>query len=223
MNDTAEQEAPTTSIPNQEEIPTPPRIPIPPPSVGTEPIERRRPSGILGFLVGLALLLSLASLVLNILMIYGLLNVREAAIGGLDTALDALLNLGDQGFQYEYQFEQTIPVSANIPISQTMIFPFKGNFPINTTVQVPIDAGVLGSFVIDVPINTSVYVETEVPIQIDQNFEVSTTIPVSMTIPIDIQADDPAIQEIVSGVRQWLTELRQTFDINILPGLFRSE
>ena len=81
--------------------------------------------------------------------------------------------------------------------------------------EVPINAGVLGTFVVEVPIDTSVYVSTEIPISVDQTFNISTTIPVSMTIPIDVQPDDPAIQDLLSQARQWLVRIRDSFGVVI--------
>jgi hypothetical protein len=161
--------------------------------------------------VSLCLLISLTSLALNGFLIYRLLDARQTALEGLDAAIAALDSFGGDGFHYEYAFEREIPITTDVPIQQDLIFPFEGDFPINTTVEVPIEAGVLGTFLIEVPIDTSVYVNTAVPIHVDQAFHVSTTIPVSMTIPIDIQPEDPAIQELVGGVREWLMRLRQSF------------
>ncbi len=175
----------------------------------------RRRSGLLGVLVGIALVLSLASLALSLLMIYSLSNAQRTAVEGIDSAINALDNLEGDGFHYEYRFEKTIPVSSSIPIEEEIVIPFSGDFPIDTEVQVPIDAGILGTFMIDVPINTSVQVDTEVPVRVDQTFEISTSIPVSMVIPIDVSPDDPAVQEAVGNLRAWLVDLRESLDTGL--------
>jgi len=148
-------------------------------------------------------------------MINSLSGAQRTAVEGLDAAIGALEDLEGEGFHYEYRFERTIPVSSSIPIEQEMVIPFSGEFPINTTVKVPIDAGVLGRFNIDVPINTSVHVDTEVPVSIDQTFDISTTIPVSMVIPIDVRPDDPAVQDAISRVLDWLLELRDSLNTGL--------
>jgi hypothetical protein len=205
-------------LPNQDEIVTPPPLPTPPFETESPPPPRRA-SNLLRFLVALALIFSLISLALNALLIYALLNVRQTAAAGLDTAVNSLDDLGEGGFHYEYEFNQDFPIKTDIPVRQEMNFPFEGEFPINTTVEVPINAGVLGSFVVEVPIDTSVYVNTQVPISISETFHVSTSVPVSMTIPIDVQADDPVIQGAIDGLRQWLIELRQSFALDLIPAL----
>lgn len=159
-------------------------------------------------LIGLCLVISLLSLALSVFMIYNLLSVRQTAAEGLDAAIEALDDLGEQGFQYEYPFNQEIPISADIPIRQELVFPVQGIFPINTTIEVPINAGMLGTFVVEVPIDTSVEVRTSVPIRVDESFHIETSVPVSMTVPIDIQPGDPAMQKLLGGIRDWLEQIR---------------
>jgi hypothetical protein len=179
--------------------------------VRNSPAQAPRPDlGLLRFLVGLALILSLASLALSGYLIYSYMSIRQSAAEMLDSALLALEDLLDEGLYYEYGFEQTFPISSEVPVQEDLVFPFQGTIPINTTIQVPIDAGVLGRFTLDVPISTSVYIDTEVPVRIDETFEFSTTIPVSMTIPIDLDPEDPALQGFADGLRQWLLELRRS-------------
>ncbi|MFN2218620.1 MAG: hypothetical protein ACK2UA_08445 [Anaerolineae bacterium] len=164
----------------------------------------------LHFVVAGCLIVSLLSLALSAFMLYSLLDVRRTAAEGLDVAISALDSFGDKGFQYEYPLNQEIPISADVPISQELNFPVEGTFPINTTVEVPIKAGMLGSFVIEMPIDTSVAVSTSVPIRLDESFHIETTVPVSMTIPIDIQPGDPAAQELLQGIMEWLLKLRDS-------------
>ena len=223
-----------TASMNQDEIRTPPPLSLtqdfetPPPLSPTEELRAPFPptpseevvwteapgpktSKLLWFFVLLSLVVSVVSCVLSSYLIYSLLTVRQLALEGLDSAISALDGLEGKGFHYDYHFSKSIPIQADIPIQQDIVFPFEGDFPINTTVEVPIDAGVLGTIVVEVPINTSFYVSTSVPIKIDQTFSVSTTIPVDMTIPIDVSANDPEIQKMLEPVRLWLLELRNAF------------
>jgi hypothetical protein len=195
---------------DQDRIITPVPLAPPPEAAWTEP-RQPRSSCALRAVVALCLVLSLLALALNAFLIYSLMNTRQTAAQGLDAAIAALDTFGGKGFHYDYHFEKTIPISASIPIQQDLVFPFRGEFPINTTVEVPIDTGVFGTVVVKVPINTTVPVSTSVPIHVDQTFHVSTSLPVSMTFPIDVRADDPEIQRLLSGVREWLVRLRSTF------------
>ena len=161
-------------------------------------------------LMRLCLVISLLSLALSAFLLYSLFHVRQTAKEGLDAAVGALDSLRDEGFQYEYPFNQEIPISADIPVRQELVFPIAGTFPINTTVEVPINAGMLGTFVVEVPINTSVEVRTSVPIRVDERFHIETSIPVSMTIPIDIEPNDPRMQKLLDGVREWIERIRES-------------
>ena len=161
-------------------------------------------------LISLCLVISLLSLALSAFMIYSLFRVRQTAVEGLDAAMDALDSLSQEGFQYEYPFNQELPISADIPIQQDFVFPVAGTFPINTTIEVPINAGMLGTFVVEVPIDTSVEVRTSVPIHLDESFHIDASIPVSMTVPIDIEPGDPEMEKLLNGVREWLERIRDS-------------
>ena len=164
----------------------------------------------LRFMVGLCLIISLLSLALSVFMLYSLFSVRQTAVEELDAAIEALDEFGKEGFHYEYPLNQEIPVSADIPIRQELSFPVEGTVPVNTTIEVPINAGVLGTFIVEVPIDTSIHVKTVVPIRVDESFYIETTIPVSMTVPIDIQPDDPGMQKLLNGIREWIEQLRES-------------
>jgi hypothetical protein len=173
---------------------------------GTVPPPNR--SRALWITVSLCLIMSLLSLALSAFLAYSLLSVRQTALEGVDEAIAALDSFSEQGFEYEYSLNQEIPIAADIPISQELIFPVEGTFPISTTIEVPINTGFLGTFVVEVPVNTSVDVKTSVPISLDESFHIETTVPLSMTIPIDIQPEEPNVQELLEGIREWLMRLR---------------
>ncbi len=198
---------PTTAV-EQDRIPTP--VPLEAPQNDFGP-SRPRASWAMRLVVGLCLLLSLASLALNAILIQNLLSVQQTFVDEVDQAIAALDNVSGELFSYEYRFQQTIPFEGDIPFQQDLVIPFQGTVPIKTTVRVPINAGILGTFVVDVPIDTEFPVDIKVPVHVDQTFHVETEVPVDMTIPISISADDPAIQQLLDGVRQWLVDLRESF------------
>jgi hypothetical protein len=198
----------------QEQIVTPPPVTVPSTTAGRVP--RRQPAScLLRLVVGLTFILGLASVALSGFLLYSLNTVRQAATSSLDAALDALEDLERQGFQYEYQFSDRLPIEVEIPVQQEMMIPIQEDFAIQTNVRVPIDAGVLGTFVLDVPIDTSIPLDLEVPVQISQTVAISTSIPLSLTVPIDIKADDPAIQQLFDNLQRWLLELRKSLEVNL--------
>lgn len=165
----------------------------------------------LRILVIICLLASLSSLALSAFLIYNLGRVQVIAREGIDEALAALEAFEEEGFRYEYHFEEVFPFAADIPFEQQFVFPFQGTVPINTTVEVPIDAGILGNFLIEVPIRTSVDIDTSVPVHINETFHVSTSVPISVVIPIEIAPEDPQTQELFGNIREWLQQLRESF------------
>jgi hypothetical protein len=192
----------------QDRIPTPAPLQASTNGSSNGPVRPRASCG-LWVVLGICLVISVASLVLNVVLITNLLAVRQTFTAGVDQAISGLENLELNGFRYEYHLKQTIPFSGDIPFQQSMVFPFKGDVPVNTTIQVPIDAGLLGKFTVDVPINTSIPVDIQVPVEISQTFHVDTMIPIDMVVPIEISPDDPAIERLIDGIRDWLIAVRE--------------
>jgi hypothetical protein len=189
----------------QDRIPTPAPMDVP-----HEP-PRPRSSWLMRLAVIVALLVALASLALNAVLIFNLLAARQTFVTGVDQAIAALETLDLEGFRYDFHIQQTVPFEGDIPFQQDLVFPFEGSVPVKTTVTVPINAGVLGTFNIDVPIDTNIPVDVEIPVHVDQTFHVETEIPLDMTVPIFISPDDPAIQKLIGGLRDWLLALRASF------------
>jgi hypothetical protein len=193
----------------EDEIDTPPPMPLQAEVSHGEPGRGGVSCGLRAG-IGFCLVISLLSLALNGFLIYKLMDVQRKATAGLNEAIAALEDVGKNGFQYEFHFDNTIPFSGDIPFKQDIVFPFEGEIPFNTTVRVPIDVGLIKTEV-EVPVDTSVYVNTSVPIHVDETIHVDTEIPVSLTIPIDIEPGDPAIQRLVDPIREWLLELMELF------------
>ncbi len=209
---TEDPESPSPDQEEQEELLTPPPVVMPPTVAGPAP-RRQGASCLLRLVVGLALILGLASLALSGFLLYSLTNVQRAAINNLDAALDALQGLESRGFQYEYQFSQRVPIAIQVPVQEQVVISVEENLSIKTNVKVPIDAGVLGTFVLDLPIDTSFPLDVEVPVEISETVAISTSIPLSLTVPIEIRGDDPAIQEFVVGLQRWLEGLRESLEM----------
>ena len=193
----------------QDEIDTPLPLPVPQEG-GRAESGPRGASCFLRAVVGLCLVLSLLSLALNVFLIYRLMDVQRKATAGLNEAIASLEDIGKNGLHYEFQFENTIPFSGDIPFKQDLVFPFDGEIPFKSTIKVPVDLGILQT-VVEVPVDTSVKISTSVPIHVDETIHIDTAIPISLTIPIDIEPGDPAIQQLISPIREWLLELLEMF------------
>jgi hypothetical protein len=193
----------------QDHIDTPAPIPLTPAPV----VMQEAPGGasrLLKTLVALSLLVSVLSLALTGYLIYRLMRVQSEAKAGIEEAMAALDSLGQEGFHYDFKFDNTVPFSGDIPFKQDLLFPFKGAIPINTTVKVPVDMGFLQTE-IEVPIDTTFDLDLEVPISVDETIHVDTEIPLNLEIPIDIEPGDPALQEMLEPVRMWLERLAALF------------
>ncbi|MEE8392195.1 MAG: hypothetical protein V3S14_15575, partial [Anaerolineae bacterium] len=103
-------------------------------------------------------LLTLLSLALNGVVIYGLLQARQIALEAQRVALNAVndarsivTGIGDDTFSYTLKVQQEIPIEMSVPFDEVVIIPVNTVIPIDTTVTVPINLGIT-TYDLEVPI-----------------------------------------------------------------------
>jgi len=129
--------------------------------------------------------LTLLSLALNVVVINGLMQVRETAHGIVADTRTVVGNLAGDTFTYTVEVEQEFPISTEFPFSQTMRVPINTVVPINTRVVVPVDLGI-ATYNIRVPINTVFPVDMEFTVPVSQVVDIDTVVPVSVAVPVEI-------------------------------------
>jgi len=146
-----------------------------------------------GYIVILIVLsvLTLVSLALNAVVIYGLLRARQVALATVADTRTLVAGIGDDTFSYTFQVKQEIPIAATIPVDEKITVPVKTTVPISTTVTVPIDLGIT-TYDLKVPIRTVIPVNVSFTVPISQTVDISTTVPLDVAVPIQIPlADTP--------------------------------
>ncbi len=144
-------------------------------------------------------LLTLFSLTLNGVVIYGLLRARQIALNAQQSALNTVADvraivtgIGNDTFAYTFEIDQEIPIATSIPFDEEVIVPIRTTIPISTVVVIPVNAGLLGTFDIDVPVRTIIPVNLDVVIPVSQTVDIATTVPLDIDVPIEIPfADTP--------------------------------
>jgi len=169
-----------------------------------------------GYLITLIVLaaLTLLSLALNGVVIFGLLQARQIALdavtGARATVADTralVTGIGDDTFSYTFKMQQEIPIAANIPFNEEVTVPINMTIPINTTVVVPINAGLLGTFDIDVPVRTIIPVNREFTVPISQTV---TTVPLDVDAPIEIPLAETPLAGYLEELDAVLARLEET-------------
>lgn len=145
--------------------------------------------------------LTLLSLALNGVVIWGLLRAQQIALEARqvvqDTVSDAraiVAGVGDDTFSYTLKVQQEVPVEALVPLEEEVVVPIRATIPISTVVIIPINAGLLGTFDIDVPVRTMVPVSLDVAIPISHTVNIATTVLLDVEVPIEIPlAETPLV------------------------------
>jgi hypothetical protein len=141
--------------------------------------------------------LTVISLVLNVVIISGLLRAQRIALDTLRDARAIVRGVEADTFSYTLNVNEIVPIEANVPINEEVTVPIRTTIPISTVVNVPIDTGLLGTFDIDVPVRMVVPIDLDVVVPINEVVEIGTTIALDVDVPVEIPiADTPVIDHL---------------------------
>jgi hypothetical protein len=155
------------------------------------------------YVVTLVLLavLTVLSLALNGVILFGLVRARQIALDAQQIALNTVgdtraivVGVSDDTFSYTLEVEQEIPIATSIPFNEEVTVPLRTTIPISTVVSIPINAGLLGTFDVDLPVHTLIPVDLELSVPISQTVNIATTVPLDVDVPIVIPlAETPLV------------------------------
>jgi len=151
-----------------------------------------------GYLIALVILLvlTLLSLGLNGVVIYGALQAQQTALETVRDTRAVVKGIGNDSFSYTFRLRDEIPFQTAFPVNEEFTVPVHTTIPVNTTVVVPINLG-FASYKLKVPINTVFPVDMEFTVPISMEMDVDVTVPVDMEVPVDIPlADMPLIDHL---------------------------
>lgn len=172
-------------------------------------------------------ILTLLSLMLNGVVIFGLVRARQIALEAQQTALNTVTDarsivtgVGDDTFYYTFKVQQEIPINTSVPFNDEITVPIRTTIPVSTVVIIPVDAGLLGTFDVDVPIRTMFPVDLNITFPVSQTVDIVTTVPLDVAVPIEVPlAETPLVgymEELDTGlarlekaiiqIERWLTD-----------------
>jgi hypothetical protein len=166
-----------------------------------------------GYLAVLMVLtaLTLLSLALNGIVILEFLQLRQAAHGVVTDARTLVLEIADDTFSYTIEIDQQIPVSTEIPFSESISVPINTVVPINTEVVVPVDLG-FTTYKLKVPIETVFPVDMEVTVPVSQVIGITTVVPLNVDVPIDIAVSETPLADYLNDVNATLKRTEEQLE-----------
>jgi hypothetical protein len=162
-----------------------------------------------GWVIVLVLLsaLTLVSLALNGVVIYGLFRANKVALATVVSARAILGGVRDGTFSYTLTVDQDMPISASVPVNHEVSVPIHTTLPISSVVDVPVDAGLLGTFDVEVPVQTIVPVDLEVAVPVSETVEIATTVSLNTRVPIEIPIADTSLGTYLEEIDAALEEV----------------
>ena len=132
------------------------------------------------------------SLVLNLVLLSGWLGFRSD-VDRLTPSVEAALNesvadiasLRGSSLTFEVDIDESLPISATIPLDRTFQVPIVTSFPISETFLV--DVVVPGPFGIEIPFQAEVPVDMDVPIDVVVPVQIADDIPIDLDLPVELR------------------------------------
>jgi len=119
------------------------------------------------------------SLLVNIFVIYSLLNFRTAALDIITAAREGLGSLISEPFTADIRVDQVLPLELEIPINQTITVPIDTTYYLDTVIHTTVNIPLIGPQRIAVPI------QEEIPLQLNLDLPIQLIIPLSTTYHLD--------------------------------------
>jgi hypothetical protein len=164
-------------------------------------------------------ILTMASVVINVILLRQILLARQIALASVRESIHVLENLQTQVINYEVQIDETLPIKTDVPINMTVPITIRDDFEINTSVTASIPAGPLGSIPVRVPVSTTVPIDKTFNIEIDQVLTIDTTIPVKFNVPLSFSVEQLGLFATIEETKARLQLLEQSLSSPLLPFL----
>ncbi len=143
------------------------------------------------------------SLLLNVVLIVGLLRVREGLQSALTVAGNALALSTSEPLSFVVSVDQAIPIQTTIPIEQSFAVPLELDYPLKTVVNTYIDIPLLGRQDIAVPVEMVIPISTTLEIPIQMQIPISVTYQLQTEIPVEVQLP-PTLLDTLAGLIEQL-------------------
>lgn len=198
--------------------------PLVPEPVESQPVARRkraldpfRPIGNWppGYL--LLWIVTLISVILNIVIIRQLLLARRVALQSVQDSIAVIDGLQHQVITYNVDIDQEIPLNLDVPIDMIVPIHIVDDFPIETNVIVSVPAGPLGTLPINVPISTTIPIDRTIDIPIQQTFTLDTSVPINFSVPIVVAIEETPLFATLEETKARLILLEQSLTEPLLP------
>ena len=164
-----------------------------------------------GYLAALIVLafLTVFSLALNGVVIYALLRFARIGQESIATARALLTAVGEERFEYTFEFEDEFPFQTTVPVNEEFTVPFNSTIPINTVVSVPLNLGIT-TYNLQVPINTVFPMDMEFTVPVSMTMDVDLTVPISMSVPVEILISETPFVRYLEEIDAELTDIEQS-------------
>ena len=158
-----------------------------------------------------------ASLVLSIVALYGMLQIRNATLDLVRDARAILSELPAQQIETTVRLNHSFPIAADVPLQQDFVVPIQTTIPIDTVAQVPIEIPLFGTYELPVPVHAQVPIDLQVVVPVSQTVSINTNLTLDTQVPIELEVGQMGMQSVLQHLDQTLGSLEEKLNWPSLP------
>ncbi len=130
--------------------------------------------------------LTVVSLMVNIVLVFALLDFRLGLRSAMTNARHALTLARTEPIELTVSVNEEVPIDTVVPLSDTFVIPLRFDFPLSTQVTTYVNIPLLGRQEIVVPVEAVIPVSETLEIPLFMSIPVSFTPTVEIDVPVQV-------------------------------------
>ena len=167
--------------------------------------------------------ITITSLVLNLLIIRQVVEARRLARLAIEDSISLLKDLETQVYTYNVVIDDTFVVDDSVPFQETIPVVIDEMMPFSTAVTASVNVGPFGRYPVTIPIGGNVPINLSFDVPVDETVPVYIEVPVHTEIPIEVSIAKTPLFGTLQDAESHLGDLLSELDRPLLWFLVPSE
>ncbi len=160
--------------------------------------------------------ITITSLVLNLLIIRQVVEARRLARLAIEDSISLLQDMETQVYNYNVVIDDTFIVDDSVPFQETIPVVIDEMMPFSTAVTASVNIGPFGRYPVTIPIGGNVPINLSFDVPVDETVPVYIEVPVHTEIPIEVSIAKTPLLGTLQDAESHLGELLNELDRPLL-------
>ena len=160
--------------------------------------------------------ITIVSLVLNLLIIRQVVEARRLARIAIEDSISLLQDLEEQVYTYNVVIDDTFIVDDSVPFQEVIPVVIDEMMPFSTAVTASVNVGPFGRYPVTIPIGGNVPINLSFDVPVDETVPVYIEVPVHTEIPIEVSIAKTPLYGTLQDAQSHLGDLLSELDRPLL-------